>query len=183
MAKVAKRHNLRRGGRPAYGAQIPEFAAAIVLVLPVFMALVYLVYEACMYIYLKTGTDAAARVEARWLAINFNYLVQENGNSAGSYASWKNSNVRVSQCVVSNVQFTNGTIDSTGKFVTTAPAVVSNGGCLSGAGGQGSVAVEVQYPGGSSLPGWPNPPIKLFGMNLTPHNLNIVSVYVADIEP
>ncbi|HEY9774825.1 MAG TPA: TadE family protein [Planktothrix sp.] len=182
MASAAKTVR-KKPTRRESGAQIPEFAAAIALVLPIFIAIIYLAYEACMYVYLKTGVDAAARTEARWLAINFNYLAQENGDSASTYSTWKNSKVRVSQCVVSNAQFTNGTIDSTGKFVTTAPDVVSNGGCITSPSGRNTVAVQVIYPGDTGLPDWPNPPIKLFGMNLTPNNLTISSVYVADIEP
>jgi len=183
MAEVSNGSCRRFVARPQIGAQIPEFAAAIVLVLPVFIVLVYMTYEACMYMYLKTGVDAAARTEVRWLAINFNYFVQQNGNSTGNYAAWKSSNVRVSRCVASNVQFTNGTIDSSGNFVTTAPSLVSNGGCITSTSGLGSVAVQVLYPGGSGLPTWPDPPIKLFGMNLTPNNLTIGTIYVADIEP
>ncbi|CAN5289495.1 hypothetical protein BH10CYA1_BH10CYA1_28140 [soil metagenome] len=165
------------------GAEIVEFAAGIILVVPIFVLIVYFTYEASMYMYLKTGVDAAARTEARWLGINFNYLVQRNGNTAGNYANWKNSGVRVGNCVTNNVQMTNGTIDNAGNFVTTAPPVISGGQCLTNAAGQGTVAVRVLYPGGNGLPAWPNPPLSFFGMKLTPTNTTIAGVYVADIEP
>ena len=133
--------------------------------------------------YLKSGVDIAAKTEARWLAINFNYLVQQNGNSAGNYANWKNSAVRVANCVTTNAQFTNGTIDSSGNFVASAPPVLSAGECLTSASGQGVVAVKVVYPGASGLPAWPNPPLSFFGAKLAPANMTIAGVYVADIEP
>jgi len=147
------------------------------------MIVVYLTYQIAMYMYLKSGVDIAAKTEARWLAINFNYLVQQNGNSAASYANWKNSGVRVANCVTSNAQFTNGTIDSSGKFVATAPPVLSAGECLTSASGQGVVAVKVVYPGTSGLPAWPFPPLNFFGAKLAPNNMTIAGVYVADIEP
>jgi Flp pilus assembly protein TadG len=172
-----------RSRRNQKGAEIAEFAAGVLLVVPIFILMVYATYEASMYMYLKTGVDAAARTEARWLAINFNYLVQRNGNSAGNYANWKNSSVRVANCVTSDVQMTNGTIDSAGNFVTTAPPVLVGGQCLTSAAGQGSVAVRVVYPGGNGLPAWPNPPLSFFGMKLMPTNMTIAGVYVADIEP
>lgn len=174
---------IRQKMRNARGAQIPEFAAAIVLVLPLFLVIVYLTYEIAMYMYLKNGVDAAAKTEARWLAINFNFLVHQNGNSAGSYANWKNSQVRVANCVVSDAQFVNGTIDSAGVFVPVAPPVLATGECLSSASGQGAVAVKVVYPGATGLPAWPNPPLKFFGAKLAPANMTISGIYCADIEP
>lgn len=169
--------------RKARGGQIPEFAAAIVLVLPLFLTIVYLTYEIAMYMYLKNGVDAAAKTEARWLAINFNFLVHQNGNTAGNYSNWKNSNVRIANCVVSNAQFVNGTIDSAGEFVTAPPPVLSAGDCLSSASGQGVVAVKVVYPGTSGLPPWPNPTLTFFGAKLAPANMTISGIYCADIEP
>jgi Flp pilus assembly protein TadG len=160
-----------------------EFAAAILIVVPIFILVVYLAYEASMYMYLKTGVDSAARTEARWLAINFNYLAQRNGNSAASYSTWKNSGVRVGNCVTTNSQFNNGTIDSAGNFVSTAPPVIASGQCLTSVAGQGAVAVQVLYPGGNGLAAWPSPPLSFFGMRLTPTNTTIAGIYVADIEP
>jgi len=169
--------------RTAGGGQIPEFAAAIVLVLPLFMIIVYLTYEIAMYMYLKNGVDAAAKTEARWLAINFNFLVRQNGNSAGNYSNWKNNKVRIANCVVSDTQFINGTIDGAGAFVTEAPRVLSAGNCLSSASGQGVVAVKVDYPGTTGLPAWPSPPLKFFGAKLSPANMTISGIYCADLEP
>lgn len=180
MRKLRLQH---RKARSARGAQIAEFAAAAALVVPLFMIVVYLTYQIAMYMYLKSGVDIAAKTEARWLAINFNYFVQQNGNSAASYANWKNSAVRVANCVTSNAQFTNGTIDSSGNFVATAPPVLSAGECLTSASGQGVVAVKVVYPGTSGLPAWPFPPLNFFGAKLAPSNMTIAGVYVADIEP
>lgn len=169
--------------RSASGAQIPEFAAATVLLLPLFIVIVYLTYEIAFYMYLKSGVDIAAKTEARWLAINFNYFVAQNGNTATNYANWKNSNVRVANCVTTNAQITNGTIDSSGNFVASAPPVVSAGQCLSSASGQGVVAVKVVYPGTSGLPAWPHPALTFFGAKLAPTNMTIAGIYVADIEP
>jgi hypothetical protein len=147
------------------------------------MLVVYLTYVIAMYMYLKTGVDAAARTEARWLAINFNYLVQRNGNSTATYANWKNSNVRVANCVVADMQFTNGTIDSNGNFVTSAPQVQTTGSCLPTIAGQGVVAVKVTYPDQTGLPDWPFPPLNFFGAQLTPNNYTIAAIYCVDIEP
>lgn len=169
--------------RTARGAQIAEFAAATALILPLFIVIVYLTYEIAMYMYLKSGVDIAAKTEARWLAINFNDFVQQNGNSASNYANWKNNNVRVANCVTSNAQFTNGTIDGAGNFVASAPPVVSAGECLTSASGQGVVAVKVVYPGTSGMPAWPYPTLNFFGVKLAPTNMTIAGVYVADIEP
>jgi Flp pilus assembly protein TadG len=180
---VNKFRQQRRRTRSPRGAQIAEFAAAAALIIPLFMVIVYLTYEIAMYMYLKSGVDIAAKTEARWLAINFNYLVQQNGNSAASYATWKNSAVRVANCVTTNAQFTNGTIDSSGNFVASAPPVMSAGECLPSASGQGVVAVKVVYPGTSGLPAWPFPPLNFFGAKLAPTNMTIAGVYVADIEP
>ncbi len=173
----------RRKTRSTRGGQIPEFAAAIAIVIPIFFCVVYLAYEIALYMYLKTGVDIAAKTEARWLAINFNYLVQENGNSAGNYANWKNSAVRVANCVTTNAQFTNGTIDNAGNFVASAPPVVSGGECLTSASGQGIVAVKVVYPGSSGLPTWPHPALTFFGAKLAPTNMTIAAIYCSDIEP
>ncbi|HNB21017.1 MAG TPA: pilus assembly protein [Candidatus Melainabacteria bacterium] len=173
----------RRSLRSAKGMQIAEFAAASVLILPLFLIIVYLTYQIALYMYLKSGVDIAAKTEARWLAINFNDLVQQNGNSAANYANWKNSGVRVARCVTSNAQFINGTIDSSGNFVATAPAVLTAGECLTSASGQGVVAVKVIYPGSSGLPAWPNPVLRFFGAKLAPTNMTIAGIYVADIEP
>lgn len=180
---MRKLRPVRRRQRSARGAQIAEFAAAAALIIPLFIIVVYLTYEIAMYMYLKSGVDIAAKTEARWLAINFNYFVQQNGNSASSYATWKNSGVRVANCVTTNAQFTNGTIDSSGNFVETAPPVLSAGDCLTSASGQGVVAVKVVYPGTSGLPAWPFPPLNFFGAKLAPNNMTIAGVYVADIEP
>ncbi len=169
--------------RSTRGAQIPEFAAAIILVIPLFMCIIYLAYEISMYMYLKTGVDAAAKTHARWLAINYNFLAQQNGNSNGNYANWKNSNVRVANCVVSNAQFTNGTVDSAGNFVATAPPLMLAGQCSTAASGKGVVAVKVVYPGTSGLPTWPFPPLKFFGATLAPTNMTIAGIYCVDIEP
>lgn len=171
------------GIRKERGSQLAEFAAALTLAVPVFVVVMYMCYESCIYLYLKTGVDAAARTHARWLAINYNFLVAQNGNSAGNYASWKNSAIRVANCVISDTQFTNGSLNASGQFVTTAPPLLTTGGCISGARGQGQVAVQVLYPGPSGLPPWPNPPLSFFGVNLTPTNYTIAAVYVADIEP
>jgi len=176
----AERKNLSRSRS---GSQIAEFGASLILVIPLFMAIVYLTYQMTFYMYLKSSVDAAARTEARWLAINFDQYVQANGNSAANYAQWKNNNVRVANCVTSASQFMNGTIDSAGNFVTTAPAVISTGGCLSGASGRGAVAVRVIYPGDTGLPSWPNPPVTFFSARLTPNNYTIAAVSVVDIEP
>jgi len=177
------RKQQRRSRKTEVGAGIVEFAAAIILIVPLFILIVYITYEASLYMYLKTGVDAAARTQARWLAINFNYLVQRNGNTAANYASWKNSKVRVANCVTADSQITNGTIDSAGNFVTTAPPVLTTGQCLDSVGGQGVVAVRVMYPGGNAMPAWPNPPLSFFGMRLTPTSTTIAGIYVADIEP
>lgn len=178
-----KRTNRERELRRRRGAQIAEFAVAIILVIPIFVVTIYVAYEIALYMYLKTGVDAAARTEARWLAINFNYLARQNGNNAANYANWKNSRVRVANCVNTDEQFTNGTIDSSGNFVTTPPAVSSISGCYSSVSGAGVVAVRVVYPGTSGLPEWPNPSLQLFGARLTPNNYSIAGVYCADIEP
>ncbi|HEY9757125.1 MAG TPA: TadE family protein [Oculatellaceae cyanobacterium] len=175
-----KRTKLKRWRRR--GAQVAEFAASMVLVLPLFVVIFYMTFEAAMYLYLKTGVDAAAKTQARWLAINFNNLVQENGSSASNYSTWINSKVRVASCVVSNSQITNGTI-SGGTFVTTAPPTVAAGACPSGSSGQGTVAVQVVYPGSTGLPTWPYPPLSLFGLTITPPSVQIAAVYTADIEP
>jgi len=169
--------------RSARGAQIPEFAAAIILVIPLFMCIIYLAYEISMYMYLKTGVDAAAKTHARWLAINYNFLAQQNGNSNGNYANWKNSNVRVANCVISNAQFTNGTVDSAGNFIASAPPLLLAGQCSTSASGKGVVAVKVVYPGTSGLPTWPFPPLKFFGARLAPTNMTIAGIYCVDIEP
>lgn len=174
---------VRKVRRNSRGAQIPEFAAAIVLVVPLFLCIVYLSYEIAMYMYLKSGVDAAAKTHARWLAINYNFLAQQNGNSNANYANWKNSSIRVANCVVNNSQFTNGTIDSAGNFVTTAPALLLAGQCSPSPSGKGVVAVKVVYPGTTGLPSWPNPPLKFFGASLIPTNMTIAGVYCADIEP
>lgn len=177
---MRRRAKLRRS---TFGYAIAEMAAAMTLIIPVFIVIVYMTYEAVMYMYLKTGVDAAARTQARWLAINFNYFVQQNGNSTANYSTWINSKVRVANCVTTNAQFTNGTLDASGNFVTTAPSTASIGGCSPGISGQGTVAVRVIYPGGSGLATWPAPPLKLFGKQITPSNIPIDAVYVADIEP
>ena len=165
------------------GAQISEFAAAITLIIPIFIVIIYVAYEVALYMYLKTGVDAAARTEARWLAINFNFLARQNGNSAANYANWKNGRVRVANCVTTDAQFTNGTIDGSGNFVATPPPVTSVSGCYPSVSGAGVVAVRVVYPGTSGLPEWPNPPLQLFGARLTPNNYTVAGVSCADIEP
>lgn len=172
-----------RRARKPLAAALAEFAAAIMIMVPLFMAMVYLAYQTAMYMYIKTGVNAAARVEARWLALNFNYLVQRNGNSTADYANWKNNNVRIANCVVSSVQFTNGTIDENGKFVAEAPQIHTTGSCQTSAGGLGVVAVKVSYPGGSGLADWPFPPINLFGATIAPGNFQIAGIYCADVEP
>ncbi|HEY9785338.1 MAG TPA: TadE family protein [Candidatus Obscuribacterales bacterium] len=174
---------IRHRSKRKKAAAIAEFAAALTLVVPIFILLMYMTYEACIYLYLKTGVDAAAKTHARWLAINFNFLCQQNGNSAANYGSWKNSSIRVANCVVSDGQFTNGTINAAGTFVTTAPAVITAGQCITGPRGQGHVAVRVLYPGGTTLPSWPYPPLTFFGKSLTPSNYTIAGIYVCDIEP
>jgi len=181
--KKLKAARTTRAMRQNGGAQISEFAAAIMLVIPVFMVIIYVAYEVSLYMYLKAGVDAAARTEARWLAINFNYLARQNGNSSSSYANWKNSRVRVANCVTTDAQFTNGTIDSLGNFVAAPPPVTSVSGCYSSVSGAGIVAVRVVYPGESGLPQWPNPPLQLFGASLTPNNYTVAGVCCADIEP
>lgn len=172
-----------RAVRRNRGAQITEFAVAIALVIPIFMVIIYIAYQVAMYMYLKTGVDAAARTEARWLAINFNYLARQNGNSTANYANWKNNSVRVGNCVSDGDQFTNGTIDNSGNFVATPPPLTAVSGCYPSVSGAGVVAVRVVYPGTSGLPEWPNPRLQLFGVQLTPNNYTIAGVYCADIEP
>ncbi len=179
MIRARRTRDLRQNS----GAQISEFAVAIVLVIPIFMVISYVAYEVAMYMYLKTGVDAAARTQARWLAINFNYLARQNGNSATNYANWKNNRVRVANCVTTDDQFTNGTIDASGNFVATPPPVSSVTGCYSSVSGAGVVAVRVVYPGTSGLPEWPNPSLQLFGARLAPNNYTVAGVYCADIEP
>jgi len=87
-----------------------ELIGAIMLVLPLFFVMMYLCWEASMYIYLKTGVDMAARVEARWLGINFPYLCQDglggkfdSSNSLdptyAQYTEWINPNITVANCV------------------------------------------------------------------------------------
>lgn len=174
---------LNNSKRRSAGSAIAEFAVALMVLIPLFMMVVYLTYVIAMYIYLKTGVDAAARTEARWLAINFNHLVQRNGNSTASYSNWKNSNVRVANCVVSDMQFTNGTIDSNGNFVTSAPQIQTTGACLTSVAGQGVVAVKVTYPDQTGLPDWPFPALRVFGATMTPNRYVIASIYCVDIEP
>jgi len=165
------------------GAQIAEFVAALTIVVPLFMFIVFLTFEVASYMYFKTAVDAAARTEARWLAINFNSLVQQNGNSAGGYANWKNPNVRIANCIVSEIQFVNGTIDGAGNFVLTSPQTEVSGSCLPTVGGQGVVAVKVSYPGGSGLPNWPASPVGFLNNWIMPGGVSISSISVADIEP
>lgn len=174
---------LHRKNRSSPGAAIAEFSAAIVLLVPLFMVVVYVMYAISMYMYLKSGIDAAARTEARWLAINFNYLVQRNGNSTANYANWKNSKVRIANCLVDDMQFTNGTIDSAGNFVTTPPQTQAVGSCLPTVAGQGVVAVKATYPALTGLPDWPFPPVNFWGAQIVPNRYVISSIYCVDIEP
>lgn len=176
------RRSKRLALRRTSASPINELVAAIVLLLPVFFMVLYLVYQASLYWYIKVGVDAAARTEARWLAINFNFLVQQNGNNSANYANWKNDSVRLANCVISREQFINGTIDSAGNFVAGPPPTITEAECLPGPGGQGVVAVKVVYPGSSGLPAWPNPPLEIFGVSLTPISYSVVGVYAADIE-
>jgi len=161
-------------------AAIAEFAASVVLLIPLFIILIYAAYETCLYLYLKNGVQVAARMQARWLAINFNSLAANSGNSAANYNTWINDKIVVANCVVKTEQFTNGTIDDTGTFTTTAPPLIGQPGAPTG---QGSVAVKVVYPGSKTgLPGWPEPPISFFGVNLFPKT-EIASISTYDIEP
>lgn len=169
--------------RTCRGHELAELAAATAVVIPIATLTVYLAAQAANYVYLKTGVDAAARTEARWLAINFNYLVQQNGNSTANYANWKNTRVRINNCIESSGQFINGTIDSAGNFIAEAPPVQSNGDCMSAPSGQGVVVVKVIYPGDSGLPNWPSPPINIMGVQVTPSSYTIAGIYCADIEP
>lgn len=185
-----------RRKRREKAAALAEFAVAVTLVVPIVIILLYVTYQACIYLYLKTGVDAAAKTQARWLAINFNFLCAADGNSAANYGNWKaggtlpgtlagqSSPVRVANCVINDGQITNGTINANGSFnANGVPATLLAGQCLPSARGQGQVAVRVLYPGGSTLPPWPNPPLSFMGYSLTPTNVPVAGIYVCDIEP
>jgi len=156
-------------------AAIVEFVGALMLLIPLFIVLMFATYECVLYMYFKTGVDAAARTQARWLAVNYTTF---SSSSASAYQTWINPNIRITGCVVSNSQFTNGSMGGNG-FVAAPPTASLSGSSL------GAVAVRVVYPGtNTGLPPWPNPPLSFFGVKiLPPGGMQIAGTYSCNVEP
>ncbi len=156
------------------GQSLAEFAGSLVILIPMIMVLAYLSYIVADYFIIKGATDTAARVAARYLAMNYNNTA--GANFAGNYNSTTYySFIKIQNVVQSTSQFTNGSVTAGGQFINMQPTPVN---------GITRVAVQVQYPGGSGLPYWPNPNPSLFGVTLWPFgNQQISSFCVYDVEP
>lgn len=156
------------------GQSLAEFAGALVVLIPMLMVLAYLTYIVTNYFVIKTATDSAARIAARYLAINYN---NPSINFKANFTNTAAYNfIRIQGIIISNSQFTNGSINSsTGQFQPLNPNPSQ---------GVFNVAVQVQYPGGSSLPYWPNPNPSIMGISLWPFgNEQITSFCSYDVEP
>lgn len=133
-----------RQPRTRRGVSLVEFAAAVVLGLPLLMTILYATVEASTYFAIRTNIDIAARTAARAMAIEYGKNPGFASNTGAQQAVY--ANIRIPKFVQENSQFSNPQFN-----IATAPATVT---------------VSVRYPNGGiagKLPPFPNPDIFKLG--------------------
>lgn len=126
-------------GRRRSGVSLVEFAAALVLGLPLLISILYVTLEASYLFTIRTNIDIAARNAARALAIEYGKDPAIAGDPTGTKVQAVLTKIRIPNFVANNAQFSTPTFDT-----AVSPSTVT---------------IVCTYPPGGAygLPPFPNP--------------------------